>query len=200
MKKTLNIKILTIVFLSVLFVQNGFSQFPVAVEKDGMWGYQTAEGKIVIDAKYILANEFSKYGIASVIDDEGWAYINTKGEILVRPFIFDNGPDYFSEGVARYQENGKFGFFDKKGNIVIPAKYDFALPFSEGMAVVSKGCVKQADGEHFSYIGGKWGYINKQGDIAIPLKFEDATSYEDGRARVKLGKWYYIDINGKVDD
>jgi hypothetical protein len=55
----------------------------------------------------------------------------------------------FSEGLARVELNGKWGYIDKEGKEVIPIKYDWARSFSEGLA-----CVK---------LNGKWGYIDKEG-------------------------------------
>ena len=42
----------------------------------------------------------------------------------------------FSEGLARVEINGKYGFIDKTDSMVIPAKYDYAWPFSSGKAKV----------------------------------------------------------------
>jgi hypothetical protein len=50
--------------------------------QDGLIGYKDEHGKVVIKAKYIFAEEFSKYGIAAVCDHEkGWIYIDKKGEL-----------------------------------------------------------------------------------------------------------------------
>lgn len=44
----------------------------------------------------------------------------------------------FSEGLAAFCKDGKWGFLDTKGEEVIPAKYDQATPFSDGRAFVLK--------------------------------------------------------------
>ena len=129
-----------------------------------LWGYKTEAGEIAIAAKYQAAMDFNDKGIATVIDDAGWAYINRQDELLVRPFIFDNGPDAFQEGLARFVENEKYGFFDQSGKIIIAASYAFAEPFKEGKARVCVGCTKQMDGEHFTMTGGQWHQIDKQGN------------------------------------
>jgi translation initiation factor 6 (eIF-6) len=54
----------------------------------------------------------------------------------------------FREGLAGVEINGKYGFIDTKGNLVIPPVYDDAWHFSEGLARVE--------------INGKWGYIDKR--------------------------------------
>ena len=64
------------------------------------------------------------------------------------PLIYDDAW-YFSEGLARVYENGKWGFIDKTGKVVIPLIYDGADGFSDGEAKV------RVDDERF--------YIDKEG-------------------------------------
>jgi len=167
-------------------------------EKGGQWGYRDHRGKVIIAPRFQVAQEFSSRGIAAVVDDAGWAYIDQRGNVLIRPFIFDNGPDYFREGLARFTRQGKFGFFDESGKVVIEPRFDFALPFSEGLAAFCDGCKEEADGEHRSVRGGKWGFINKHGDTTIPAQFQEARSFEASRAQVKSkGRWRSIDKKGE---
>ena len=56
----------------------------------------------------------------------------------------------FSDGLALVKLDGKWGFIDKEGHVVIPFEYDDAEDFSEGLAHVEK------DGE--------WFYINQKGE------------------------------------
>lgn len=147
----------------------------------------------------MMANDFSAQSIAAVVDSAGWAYINQTGEIIIRPFVYDNGPDYFSQSLARYVENGKFGFFDTSGKIVIKAHWDFAFPFNEYLAAVCNGCQKEMVGEHSRMQGGQWGFIDLNGNVVIPLEFEEAHKFEKGSAEVKIkGIWKQIDKKGKV--
>ena len=171
----------------------------VAFEKGSKWGYKNASGKVVIQPQFDMANDFSPDGIAAVVDDQGWAYINQKGRIVIRPFVIDNGPDYFKEGLARFRIDNKFGFFDPKGNITIPPQFDFALPFHEGLAAICTGCKEEPEGEHRSVKGGRWGYINKKGKIVIPTQFDEAGNFERGKAEVKYkGEKAYIKNGGKI--
>ena len=159
------------------------------VEREKL-GYKDARGNVVIAARFVMAGDFSKQGLAVVVDDIGWAIINRAGEIVVRtPFIFDGGPDDFAENLARLTVGGKFGFYDRRGKTIIAARFDFALPFSEGLAAVCAGCRKTAaDGEgHYGIVGGRWGYINRRGRIIIPLQYEEAESFKNGKGRVMLG-------------
>ena len=83
----------------------------------------------------------------------------------------------------RYEENGLYGF-KKDGAVVIPAKYNFADSFSEGLARVE--------------LYGKWSYIDKSGKEVIQLKYDVVGDFSEGLAAVKLnGKWGYINKSGK---
>ena len=74
---------------------------------------------------------------------------------------------------------------NKSGRVVIPASFDFALPFSQGLAPVCQGCRKVTQGEHTRYMGGNWGYTNKQGEMVIPAVYEQAAPFKQGKDRVK---------------
>ena len=60
----------------------------------------------------------------------------------------------FSEGIAKIQQRGLYGFVDKDGNVVASSIYEYANDFSEGMALVRKD--------------GKYGFINTKGKEIIP--------------------------------
>ena len=46
--------------------------------------------------------------MAIVLDSkEGWTGISKNGSIILRPYIYDNGPDYVEEGLFRYTEGKK---------------------------------------------------------------------------------------------
>ncbi|MCX6624771.1 MAG: WG repeat-containing protein [Acidobacteria bacterium] len=172
---------------------------PIPFEKNGQWGYKNAHGAVLIEPRFSIAGPFSSSGLAAVCGDDGWAYIDRSGSVVIRPFLFDNGPDDFQEGLARFTADGKFGFFDRRGSIVIKATFDFAARFSGGRAAVCQGCRKVYQGEHWSMEGGRWGYINRGGELLIPFRFDEAGNYERGRAKVKLaGAWIYIDQKGAI--
>jgi hypothetical protein len=82
--------------------------------------------------------------------------------------------------------DGKFGFKNAEGNIVIDCQYDIIGSFSEeGLAPVK--------------LNGKWGYIDMSNTLVIPFLYEDAQRFWEGLAKVQLkGQWGYIDANGKV--
>jgi len=107
------------------------------------------------------AQHHDRFGHALVQDSKGWVYVDRENRPILRPYIFDNGPDYFEEGLARFVEHGKIGFHDEALNIVIPAQYDFAFPFRNGTARAGMNCFTRAEGEHSSVFCEKWINISR---------------------------------------
>lgn len=171
----------------------------ITFQENEKWGFKDEKGTVMIKTQFIIAHNFLSTGIVAVVDSIGWAYINTEGNVVIRPFIYDNGPDYFSEGFARFTSDDKFGFFDETGQIIIEPQFDFVFPFSEGLSAICMGCKKRKEDEHRVVEGGKWGYIDTQGEVIIDVKFEHAKSFERGRARVMMnGQWMTIDKKGNT--
>lgn len=164
------LRVLLVCFLWLANVATVPAAPPLPVEDpdSDLWGYVDASGAAAIQPRYALATEFTAQGIAAVVDEDGWAWIDTRGEVLLRPFIFDNGPDDFFEGLSRYVEKGKIGFFDTSGSVVIPARFTFAAPFQDGRAAFCEGCTKVMYGEHYSYQGGAWGCVDHSGAVVTP--------------------------------
>lgn len=82
------------------------------------------------------------------------------------------------------------GYKDEMGNIVVPAKYDMAEYFSDGLA---EAHLLDED------VNWKYGFIDKGGNQKIPFKYEDCKKYSDGMVAVKFNdKRGYIDAAGKV--
>jgi len=172
----------------------------IPYEENDLWGYKNGQSVIVIPPQFQHALPFTAGGIAGVVSKEGeWCYINARGQMILKPVVVDNGPDYFSEGLARYVHDKKLGFFDVTGAIVIKAVFEYALPVHEGLAAVGKNCRTTKDGEHRHVLCQKWGFINRQGTLVIPYRFDEVVNFQNGKAKVKLeGKWNYINKNGAI--
>lgn len=192
---------ITVFFIIICCSYSGFTQAFNPIEINGKWGFVDENNDIVIDTLYVLARAFNSHGIAPVVDDSGWVYIDTCGNKLFRPFIFDNGPDYFVEGLARFQDGDKIGFVNDRGEIKIEARFTFIRPFSEGLAAFCSECQAMFQGEHQIHSGGKWGYINKKGKTIIPAQFEKAFDFKDNIAWIVTnGEKKRIDANGNLLD
>jgi len=121
---------------------------PFFEKETELYGFLDCDGGVAIPAKYHIAYDFTDGGIAAVLDKNGWYYISRTGDFVIRPKIFDNGPDYFSNGLARYIEDDKYGFFDTSGRVVIEAQFEFAFPFEDGKAKIGEDCQFVSHGEH----------------------------------------------------
>jgi hypothetical protein len=100
----------------------------------------------------------------SKLDKDNIVGINRKGKVVFEAFLFDNGPDYLSDGLFRIIRNGKIGFANKYGQIVVPPIYSCAYPFEDGKAKVTLKCETIKDElEHSSWKSKKWFYIDKNG-------------------------------------
>ncbi len=108
-------------------------------------------------------------------------------------------------GLFSFEEEGRWGYRTSDGGTVIPARYDWALEFSEGVAAVSLGgynhyidfsghtvlamsgyeSIKSFSGTLAAVKrSGRWGYINHDGREVIEPAFLRASSVRDGRIRV----------------
>ena len=93
----------------------------------------------------------------------------------------------YDEGLAGVKDaDGKWGFIDKTGKLVIPCQWKKTLFFSEGLAGV------QDDNE-------KWGFIDKTGKVVLPFVWSNVQWFRNGRVRVQTvlgGGWHDIDREG----
>jgi len=102
---------------------------------------------------------------AAFKEGEGMWYFDLTGEKMLKIYSFDNGPDYFEEGLSRYLEGDKIGYIDEDLNVVIPAQFDGAFPFKNGVAKVCVGCERSRVDGPSALEGGKWGLVDKEGDV-----------------------------------
>lgn len=112
----------------------------------------------------------SKYGY---IDSQG----NPKFPAVSETMKYAKAPEFFgfSDGLTPFlcQSKRLWGFFNEKGEIVIPAQYYKVRGFSDGVAAV----VKEKNG--------KWGFIDSKGDVALDFKYSiEPTDFSHGLAIV----------------
>jgi len=155
---------------------------------DGKENYIDKSGNLITDIEFSRGGWFY-CGLAKVKVGEKYRYINEAGEFAFEG-EFDDAAS-FSEGLAAVEnEDGKWGFINTKGELVIDYKFDAGwfstISFHEGLAFVQEE--------------GKWGYINKQGAFVISPQFKSANKFINGVARVYLVEKSaaYIDKTGKI--
>ncbi len=141
------------------------------IERDGKYGYEDGNKKIVITARFDFAAD-------SFVEDMAWVkvkdrigYINKQGKTIVSPqfdYLGGDGTGSFDGGLARICLNQKCGYVNKTGKIVIPLKYnDAAQKFKDGLAWVK--------------IGDRLGYINKTDRVVIPAQYGVPSKLKAGR-------------------
>lgn len=87
------------------------------------------------------------------------------------------------------RQNGKNGYINRRGEIVIQPQFAFTLPFSEGLA---PACLTSSPS------GGNCGYIDETGKFIINPQFEFVARFSEGLAAVSAGgKTGFIDKTGK---
>lgn len=84
-------------------------------------------------------------------DNDQTGFLDTSGAVTI---VFKSGWDFksfFSGGLCKFTDvaTGKYGYIDRSGAAVIPAKYAVATPYLNDYAVVS------TDGQTYSYIDTK---------------------------------------------
>ncbi|TAL58675.1 MAG: WG repeat-containing protein, partial [Bacteroidetes bacterium] len=94
-----------------------------------------------------------------------------------------------------YKE-GKYGYKDASGKMIIPYQYKSAGMFKEGLAYVA---INSAETSPQGIPYSKYGFIDTKGNIVIPMKYDNAADFSEGLASVTLNKKTgFIDKNDKV--
>ena len=135
-----------------------------------------AAGHFHIKHQRLLALDFDRQGLASVSIEGAWYYVRRNGR-LAPVMTMDNGAEPFSEGFARSPVGGKIGFINPNLALVIPARYDGALPFGDAGAEVCIDCKLVSHGEHSSYEGGRWACIDHHGHEREPFSADRAAGH-----------------------
>ena len=130
-------------------------------------GYINQHGDTVIPlGKYFYCFTDTLKNFAIVLKKNGQLIgIDKNEKELFEVYWFDNGPDYVTDGLFRIKKNGKIGYSDTNGKIVIEPQFDCAFPFEKGKAKVSNDCKTVMVGEYSKWISDNWIYIDKTGKI-----------------------------------
>src|SRR5687767_11022662 len=102
-------------------------------------GFRDENGDTLISfGRYEMSFSDVITSIGFVADSTGkiWC-ISSKGEELFEVFNYDNGPDYAQDGLFRIVKDGKIGYANEAGEVVIEPQYTCANPFENGKAEVA---------------------------------------------------------------
>lgn len=90
-----------------------------------------------------------------------------------RVYFYDNGCDYFKEGLARGIINGQMIFINEQLEVALAPDFELLSHFDYGHSVVCNGpFVEEKQGEHTLLKGGKCGLLNKQGNLVVEANYK----------------------------
>lgn len=163
-----------------------------------MWGYQDAQGNIVIACKYQKAGPFYQ-GVAPVTEDGvNWYAIDTKGN-KVRDITYAGLEDAIGGGLLTYRIGDLTGLVNDQGRVVVPVgQYQEYVYLGEGIFKArqrefdnTSPCqLYRVDGTRvtstqYADFGvyseglasvydaqGNLGFIDTQGQIQVPLEYQ----------------------------
>ena len=175
----------------------GFSDGIGLMRMQGRFGLIDTAYNIVVPPIYATMgyiNEGTIVFVDTLAENNGrMGIMDVTGKHIVPP-IYISATAFYEGLAAVLPYDGKgYGFIDRTGKMVIPAKYaqiqnsltsPLSKPFSEGLAPVA--------------LDQKWGFIDGKGNVAIPFEYEMATAFKNGVAQViRDGKLIEIDRTGK---
>jgi hypothetical protein len=163
--KRLIIFLLTIHLIIAIHAQNKKGEILYRIQNTNEdCAYVNSKGDTIVPfGKYLLCQDSIIKEIGFVYSNHGIFCINNKGIELFEMFNYDNGPDYPSQGLFRIIKNGKIGYANMHGQVVIEPQFKCAWPFEKGKAKVSYDCNFRKDGEYTFWEGGEWFYIDRKG-------------------------------------
>lgn len=133
------------------------------------YGLMTVAGNVLIEPTYRQVSRFS----------EGLAAVSVDSEI---PYNDTTEPMHSG---FEHQAEGKWGYCDTTGRVVIPPMFNRVGRFCEGMARARQE--------------GKWGYIDHCGAWVIRPEYDWASDFQNGVAKVWLdGHVVFVDRHGRV--
>lgn len=110
-----------------------------------------------------------------------------------------SGAGVFTDGLAAFESNGKWGYIDSDGRTVVPFEYDAVWGYS---ALGGEDTPYESSEGHITVCKNKkFGILKDDGSVLINPVFDFATPVIDGKAFVKLeGKYGVILVYGSMED
>ena len=149
-------------------VGTNINEHLISAQKNGKWGFINRKNEEIIPFVYDEAYAFMD-DLACVKKGDFFGFINKQNKTMVEFNLEKTRFPFFTDKLGLFTKEGKYGFINKKGKIKIPAMYDKAMPFINGLAYVE--------------LNGKAGYIDKKGKQVIPVKYKQLWLESEGMIR-----------------
>lgn len=122
---------------------------------------------VAIDSEKFLLTSCGKTKKMLVVTTEG--HYPSVAESGFKPFQYDNGDDYVSDGRYRIvDKDGKIGYASENNAVIISPRFAFGFPFKNGRAKVTDTGhleeVEGSDGEYHYWESDNWYWIDKMGN------------------------------------
>jgi hypothetical protein len=179
--------VIPLIYKLALSFENGYA---IVVMND-KYSFIDKSGNNPFNKQFDSLSEFSD-GLARFEEGGKYGFIDINGNVVIKPFITPGsvidwiGGNEFSEGLCAVKfgydpnkkdefDNGKYGYINKTGKVVINPIFNSANGFKNGRAVVA--------------IDGKSFLIDKSGN-RISQYFNDLTFEADGMIKVNAGDMF----------
>ncbi|MFA4985244.1 MAG: WG repeat-containing protein [Candidatus Brocadiia bacterium] len=153
---------------------------------DGYWAYLSRDGHLAsYRERHPTTRPRSDAGDEPVVCcDETGMYGFKLGDNWITAPEFTEAEE-FRDGMAAVKENGRWGFIDLTGKIVVETDFDRVESFKNGFAAVK--------------INGKWGLVRKNGTYLAEPIYDEEPLFAGGKGVLTLaGKDGVIDGTGKI--
>ena len=168
-------------------------------DSSSLCGYKDLQGNIKVPALYsnFMSSPDTFYNIVAVSERTKQYYLLKNGKRVgidsVYAFDWDFACEQEEKIIFKDYKKNRVGFLDKNGIPIIPAIYNYASPFRNGLALVGSGaslkCTDEIEDttncEHYAWVGGVDMLINEKNEILID-------SFDRGYRNLN---WYSLKLN-----
>jgi hypothetical protein len=161
---------------------NGAKKHYARVKLNGKWGIIDGQGNMVLPCQYSsIGKMYHNTTNLEVAKDNLWGTVDVRNNFkIVIPFQYDE-LNIFGDGkTASIRLNGKNGYIDSIGNVIVPCKWDEIRNSEDGFFSVK--------------LDGKWGYISTPDKLIVGCRYDTPIEFS------KSDKIPHITVklNGKI--
>ena len=165
----------------------GYYQFDTNKNMINKFGLIDKKGKNILPFEYSIYYLKDQKLYVFLTKDQKVGIAFSDGKIMINPTynLIPFLDSYANDKLIKVFIIGlyKMGFYNEKGELIIPFIYDDATYFNEDFVAVCRSL--------------KWGFVNKKGQEKVLLAYDAVNNFSEGMAVVKHGmKYGYVDTSG----